>query len=110
MVESKSEQLDLVFHALSDSTRRSILRSLSTRERPVTEVAKPFDMSLAAVSKHITVLEKSHLVVRRKVGSYSYIRLNAAGMRAADKWMEYYRAFWTHNLENLKNFIEKDRK
>lgn len=110
MVESSARNLDLVFQALSDPTRRSILRKVSKRERAVGELAESYSMSLAAVSKHIQSLERAELVSRRREGSFSYLRLNTAGLSSADKWMEYYREFWTGTLTSLKNFIENEDK
>lgn len=108
MVESKSQNLDLIFHALSDPTRRAILRNLSKEERGITEVAKPFEMSLAAVSKHVKILERAKLVKRRREGSFSYLSLSKPGMLAADKWMEHYRNYWNNQLDLLKQFVEQE--
>ena len=108
MVESSAHNLDLVFQALSDPTRRGILRKVSKRERSVGEIAESYSMSLAAISKHIQSLERAGLVTRRRDGSYSYLRLNAEGLSSADKWMQYYREFWEGNLKSLKNFIENE--
>jgi DNA-binding transcriptional ArsR family regulator len=108
MVESSRYDLDLIFHALSDPTRRAILQGLTRRERAITEVAKPFRMSLAAVSKHVGVLERARLVSRTRRGSFSYLSLNAQAMESADQWIERYRGFWEGRLSALKAFIEKD--
>ncbi|TGL62066.1 ArsR/SmtB family transcription factor [Leptospira sarikeiensis] len=106
MVESKVYDLDLIFQALSDPTRRAMLRSLSKKERVITEIAEPFEMSLAAASKHIKVLERAKLVHRRKEGSFSYLSLNSKAMMSADKWIGYYRRFWEEQLDSLKNLLE----
>ncbi len=106
MVESRTYNLDRIFHALSDPTRRSILKTLSSHEAGITEIAKPFDMSLAAVSKHVKVLEQANLIHRRRDGSFSYLRINGQAMLAADEWIEYYRGFWEDHLDALKDFIE----
>lgn len=110
MVESSAYNLDHIFQALSDPTRRSILRKVSKRELTVTEVAESYSMSLAAVSKHIRSLERARLITRRKEGSYSYIGLNGDAMGTADNWIQYYRRFWEGNLKSLKNFIESETK
>jgi DNA-binding transcriptional ArsR family regulator len=110
MVESRAFNLDQIFQALSDPTRRSILRKLARRERAVGEIAESYSMSLAAVSKHIQNLERAGLITRRRDGSFSYIKLNPAGISSADKWLEYYRGFWQQNLNSLKNFIENEDK
>lgn len=110
MVESTAYNLDSVFHALSDPTRRSILRKISKREHSVTEVAESYSMSLAAVSKHIQSLERARLVTKRREGSFTYIALNAGAMSTADKWIQYYRKFWESQLSSLKDFIEREGK
>lgn len=107
MVESKKYDLNLIFQALSDPSRRAMLRSISEREKSVTEVAKPFrKMSLAAASKHIKVLERAKLIRRRKEGSFLFLSLNADAMRSAEEWMEYYRRFWDSKLDKLKQLLE----
>lgn len=108
MVDSSAQSLDKIFQALSDSTRRSILKKVAKRERPIGEIAETYSMSLAAVSKHIQSLERAGLVTRRREGSYSYVKLNPEAMNSADKWMQFYRVFWEENLGSLKNFIEKE--
>lgn len=109
MVESKKYDLDLIFQALSDPTRRAMLSSLSLREIAITEVAKPFPMSLAAVSKHVKVLERAGLVNRRRVGSFSYLSFNSEAMLSADQWIAHYRMFWEGQLNALKTFVEKEK-
>lgn len=108
MVESRKYDLDLIFQALSDPTRRSMLNSLSLHETAITEVAKPFAMSLAAVSKHVKVLERARLVNRRREGSFSYLSFNSEAMLSADQWIEHYRKFWEGQLNSLKTFVEKE--
>jgi len=108
MVESSARKLDHIFQALSDPTRRAILKQVSKRERAVGEIAQSYSMSLAAISKHIQSLERAGLVTRRRDGSYSYLSLNVDGLSSADKWMQYYREFWQGSLTSLKNFIEKE--
>lgn len=109
MVKS-SYDLNLIFQALGDPTRRSILRNVSTRERTVMELAKPFHMSLAAVSKHLKVLERAKLIRREKRGSFSHVHLNAEALRNAQQWIDEYRKFWDIRLDSLQDFLEKDRK
>jgi len=108
MVESSTRSLDHVFQALSDPTRRSILKRVSKKERAVGELAESYSISLAAVSKHIQSLERAGLVSRRREGSFSYLRLNPEGLAHADKWIEDCRAFWQGSLSSLKDFIEKE--
>ena len=108
MVNTQAYDLDLVFHALADPTRRAMLRSLSFKECPITEVAKPHDMSLAAVSKHVKVLEKAKLVRRRREGSFSYLSLNGGAMKSADEWLEYYAKFWEERFDALEKFLASE--
>jgi DNA-binding transcriptional ArsR family regulator len=108
MVKSKEQKLNLIFQALADTTRRKILKTLSSHEKAISEVAKPFDMSLAAVSKHIKVLERAELVERRWEGSFSYVRLNPKAIRTADEWIDFYRHFWEQSLDRLEIFLKEE--
>jgi DNA-binding transcriptional ArsR family regulator len=110
MVElTADDNLDLIFRALADPTRRSILRLLSEGERTVTELADRFKkMTLAAVSKHIQVLERARLIRRRRTGSFYHIRLDAEALKEAEAWVAYYQRFWTTQLDSLKQFIEEE--
>lgn len=107
MVESNAVHLDSIFHALSDATRRSILRDIAREEKTVGEIARPYPVSLAAVSKHLKVLEAAELVERRKRGSYQMVRLNAKTLRSAEQWLAYYEKFWTQQLDALQTYLEK---
>ncbi len=109
MVNSKTHQLDLIFHALSDSTRRAILRDISREEMSVGQIAKPHKMSLAAVSKHLKVLESAHLIERKKQGSFQIVSLNADTLKTAEEWLAYYQQFWASRLEALQEFLEKGK-
>lgn len=109
MVNSSPAQLDSIFHALADSTRRSILHDVARRERTVGEIARPYRMSLAAVSKHLKVLESADLIAREKRGSFQIVRLNAAPLRSAEQWLAHYQKFWTRQLDALQEFIEGEK-
>jgi DNA-binding transcriptional ArsR family regulator len=98
--------LDSTFAALSDATRRGILARLATGEASVTELAKPYDMSLPAVSKHLRVLESAGLVARSKDGRVHRCRLEAAPMKSAADWMAHYRQFWEAQLDSLQRSLE----
>lgn len=102
MVNKASSTLDATFAALSDPTRRAILERLGKRECTVTELAKPFPMSLPAISKHLTVLERAGLISRERMGRRQMCRLKAAPMRRATEWLERYRAFWDERLDALE--------
>src|SRR3989338_2311360 len=110
MVKSCEYDLDLIFRALADPTRRTILKNLSRREKAITEVAEPFDMSLVAVSKHVKVLERAGLVERRWTGNFSYVKLNAVALHKADDWIEYYRKFWEQSLDRLDDYLKKTQR
>ncbi|WP_157104227.1 ArsR/SmtB family transcription factor [Nocardia kruczakiae] len=102
MVENSSEQLDVVFHALSDSTRRSMLRTLARRQCSVGELAAPFDISLAAASKHIKVLERAGLVRRSVRGRTHLCRLDPRPLRECAEWVNFYERFWGESLDALE--------
>jgi DNA-binding transcriptional ArsR family regulator len=99
--------LDNTLMALADPTRRAILQRLTHGEARVTEIAKPFDMSLNAVSKHILVLERAQLVKRRKVGREHYLAANPEPLDAAAAWIEKQRAFWSHRLDLLEQELNR---
>ncbi|MGF7179935.1 ArsR/SmtB family transcription factor [Tunturiibacter psychrotolerans] len=95
-----------MFHALSDATRRAILRDVSREARTVGQIAEPYNMSLAAVSKHLQVLERADLIRREKKGNFRMVQLNADSLRAAQEWLAYYETFWTGQLDALQNYLE----
>jgi DNA-binding transcriptional ArsR family regulator len=105
MVNQQSARLDNVFGALTDATRRQMLRSLATRERTITELAEPFDMSLAAASKHIKVLERAGLVRRTVQGRTHYCRLDPKPLANAQEWLSYYERFWNERLDSLEALL-----
>lgn len=103
-------QLDSVFHALADPTRRSILRSVAEDARTVSEIAKPFRMSLAAVSKHLKVLESAGLIAREKRGSFQFVRTDARPMQQAQQWLSYYEQFWNARLDKFETAFKERKK
>ncbi|MGB9143741.1 MAG: metalloregulator ArsR/SmtB family transcription factor [Aestuariivirga sp.] len=110
MQTAAETRLDKVFQALSDSTRRSILRRISRRELTVSEIARPYELTFAAVSKHLKVLQQARLIDRRKDGSFQMISLNPEAMKSADQWLRFYQQFWTTRLETLKSLLEDEEK
>jgi DNA-binding transcriptional ArsR family regulator len=98
--------LDSVFHALADATRRSILRDIVRREQTVGELARPYSMSLAAVSKHLDVLERASLIRRERKGSCRMVRLNPKPLQAAQDWLTFYEQFWKSSLDRLQELLE----
>ncbi len=107
MVEYSSRLLDRTFGALADPTRRRILAQLAKGGECVTALARPHVMSLAAVSKHLIVLEKAGLVKRRRQGRVHSLRLEAKPMREAQAWINRYREFWEGNLDQFEKYLDK---
>jgi DNA-binding transcriptional ArsR family regulator len=110
MVEYHSRGLDRTFGALADPTRRRILAQLARGTECVTDLARPYSISLAAVSKHVMVLEKAGLVRRRRRGRVHALTLEARPMKAAQAWMDRYREFWEGNLDRLEDFLNQLQK
>ena len=103
MVEYR--HLDATYDALANPVRRRILAELGDGERRVTELARPFDMSLAAVSKHIRQLERAGLVRRRVAGRDHWLRLDPAPLGPAEAWIAQARAFWNGRLDALEELV-----
>lgn len=110
MVEQHHATLNAVFRALGDPTRRAMLRRLSGGERSVSELARPFRMSLAAVSKHVKVLERAGLVRRTVQGRTHRCRLEARRLAKAQQWLAFYQRFWTGRLDALDALLVARRK
>lgn len=108
MVKSSAKRLDIVFHALSDPTRRSILRDVSITGKTVGEIASRYPISLAAVSKHLKVLDTAELIARERRGSFQVVRLRATRLREAEKWLGFYRQFWTDRLDAMVKNLEEN--
>jgi len=107
MVDNNDEHLDATFSALSDPTRRAILSRLALDDLTVTQIAEPYEMSLAAVSKHIGVLTRANLVSQHKEGRIRRCKLEPEALNAVANWLEYYQKFWQENLQSLENYVEK---
>ena len=108
MVEFQDPQLDTVFHALGDATRRRMLRSLAGGERTVGELAQPFAISLAAASKHIKALEHAGLIRREVRGRTHLCRLEPGPLASATEWLGYYEHFWTNRFDALDRLLRED--
>jgi DNA-binding transcriptional ArsR family regulator len=104
------DRLDLLFHALSDQTRRALLARLSRGTASITELAEPFRMSLPAVSKHVRILERACLVQRTIDGRVHRCSLDTEPLHELEQWIGHYRAFWQGQLDALADYVEKDRK
>src|SRR5258708_11112181 len=103
-------QLDEVYGAISDATRRAIVADLAGGDLTVGELAEKFPISLNGVSKHVKVLEKAGLIERSVVGREHRLRLNAAPLSEAARWLEHYRQFWDERLEALEAFLVQRKK
>lgn len=110
MVECNSRVLDRTFRALSDPTRRRILEQLAKGNECVTDLARPHDMSLAAVSKHLIVLEKAGLIKRQREGRVHSLALRPEPMQEAQAWINRYRKFWEANLDQFENYLNQLQK
>jgi DNA-binding transcriptional ArsR family regulator len=106
MVNDSAERLTTVFFALADPTRRAILEHLAKGEASGTELARPFSISVPAVSKHLRVLEHADLILHRKDGRTHFFRLAARPMRDAADWLERYRQFWETQLDSLDTYLK----
>jgi len=107
MVKCSSRLLDRTFAALADPTRRRILEQLTRGDRCVTDLAKPYAISLPAVSKHLRVLENAQLVRRRRHGRVHQLQLEAAPMQQAQAWIEEYRKFWEAGFDRLDEYLKQ---
>jgi len=104
----RERELDLLFRALGDRTRRALLARLAERPAKVTDLAEPFAMSLPAVSRHIRVLERARLVVRNVDGRVHQCSLDPLPLEEVDAWLAHYRRFWTGNLDALARYVEAE--
>lgn len=102
----ESTQLDRTFKALGDPTRRAIIERLAESDACVGDLARPFDMSWPAVTKHLDVLEDAGLIVRERRGNTRRCHLVARPMRAATEWMRRYERFWQDRLDALAEYFE----
>jgi DNA-binding transcriptional ArsR family regulator len=108
MVSHSSNQLDRLFHALADPTRRAMLRRLARGQRNIRQLAAPFDMSFPAASKHVRVLESAGLVRRKVHGRSHVVRLRAAPLAEASQWLRFYARFWNQRLDALEALLKTE--
>ncbi len=109
MVKSQADNLDRTFSALSDPTRRALLARLSLAESvSVSELARPFPVSLPAIMKHLDVLSDAGLITRAKTGRTVACRLSAGPMEEATEWLGRYERFWSESLDRLAALVEED--
>lgn len=108
MVELEPPQLDSIFHALGDATRRRMLGELADGERTVGQLARPFSISLAAASKHIKALEHAGLIRREVRGRTHLCRLDPGALASAHQWLSFYERFWTGRLDVLERLLREE--
>jgi DNA-binding transcriptional ArsR family regulator len=97
---------EVTFSALADPTRRAVLDLLRQGRQPAGQIAQAFPISRPAISKHLRLLRRAHLVNEHREGRNRFYHLNPEPLRAVDSWLEQYRSFWSTSLANLKTFVE----
>ncbi len=108
MVLQESAELDVIFQALADPTRRAMLRQLTDGERKISDLAQPFDMSFPAASKHVRVLERAGLLSRRVEGRAHYCSLDPEPLKSAEEWLNFYSKFWNERLDALGAMLDAE--
>ena len=101
-------EIDRLFHALGDPTRRAILGRLSLGPSSVSALAAPLDITVTAVGQHLQVLEESRLVCTQKVGRIRTCRIETAGFTSLEQWVRHHRAMWEQHLDRLGDMLEED--
>jgi DNA-binding transcriptional ArsR family regulator len=101
-------QLDAVFNSLADPTRRDILARLQRGELNVSDIARPYAMSLAAISKHLKILEKASLIVKRKAGKERYVALSPEAMKQAVDYLSQYEVLWNERFDALEKMLQEE--
>jgi len=105
---SVTHSREAAFSALADPTRRAVLDLLRKGSQPAGQIASAFPVSRPAISKHLRLLRKAHLVEERREGRHRVYQLNPEPLRAVDTWLQQYRVFWQANLASLKTFVEAE--
>jgi DNA-binding transcriptional ArsR family regulator len=106
----QADTLSATFAALADPTRRAILARLASGEASVTELADPFEMSMPAISKHLKVLERAGLIVRKREAQWRPCRLEPSRLKDVSEWVEYYRQFWEQSFDRLDDYLRELKK
>jgi DNA-binding transcriptional ArsR family regulator len=99
---------EATFQVLADPTRRAVLDLLRSGTQPAGQIARAFPISRPAISKHLRLLRRAHLVQERREGRHRLYQLNPEPLKAVDSWLEQYRVFWQTSLTNLKTFVEAE--
>jgi DNA-binding transcriptional ArsR family regulator len=101
-----SLQLDLIFSSLSDPTRRDILKRVSKKELSISDIAKHYALTFAAISKHLKILEKANLISKRRQGKEQIVALSPAALKNADEYLRSYEAIWNGRLDRLDTYLK----
>ncbi|HEX5456502.1 MAG TPA: metalloregulator ArsR/SmtB family transcription factor [Candidatus Saccharimonadales bacterium] len=102
-------QLDSIFGALADSTRRDILRRIARGEMSISEIAEPYSLTFAAISKHLKVLEKAKLITKRRRGKEQVVYLAPKAFASAEEYLEFYRSLWEDRLNSLDKYLNEGK-
>lgn len=97
--------LDNIFGSLADPIRRDILKRVMDRELNITEIALPYSVSLAAISKHLKILERAQLITKRKSGKEHFVTISPAALQQADEYFEQYASLWNGRFDRLETFL-----
>ena len=108
VTHSTARSQEATFQALADPTRRAVLDLLRRGAQPAGQIASAFPVSRPAISKHLRLLRRAHLVREHREGRNRIYQLNPQPLRAVDSWIEQYRVFWAASLNNLKSFVESE--
>jgi DNA-binding transcriptional ArsR family regulator len=108
MVNRSSAELDRVFHALADATRRRILFQIAKSDCTVTELSRPFTLSPSAISKHLKVLESAGILRRIKTGKFHRFKLDTRAFTKAQQLIGELKGFWEHRLDRLENYLDRE--
>ena len=104
-----AQQLDQVFFALSDGTRRAILARLAEGATTIGDLSRPFPISAPAISKHMKILERAGLIERQVDGRQHYCSLSTNGLKSAEDWLNFHRCFWESRLDALEDLIQRHK-
>ncbi|MBN8868154.1 MAG: winged helix-turn-helix transcriptional regulator [Solirubrobacterales bacterium] len=107
--EFEEEQIDLLFHALSDRTRRDIMGKVSEGEQSISDLARQYEMSFAAIQKHVSVLEKASLITKRVEGRQKLVSNNPETLRRATELLADYERIWTHRIDAIGRILDEEQ-
>jgi DNA-binding transcriptional ArsR family regulator len=100
--------LDTIFSSLSDPTRRDILRRVMGSDLTISEIAQPYDLTFAAVSKHLKVLEKAKLIIKQRRGKEQVVHISPQTLKSVDDYLKFYRQLWETRLDSLESYLNED--